>query len=177
MASAPLAPDTKDWTWVLERPCGECGFDPAAYPLSRFVTALGELAGEWTSVLGRDDLRTRRRRDRWSDLEYACHVRDVFRVMDRRLASMLVEDDPLFQNWDQDATAREEHYDEQDPATVTRELRDAADRFSDRVDAVRAEEWSRPGTRSNGSRFSVETLVRYALHDVVHHLFDVAADS
>jgi hypothetical protein len=24
---APIVPDTKDWTWVLERPCPECGFD------------------------------------------------------------------------------------------------------------------------------------------------------
>ena len=22
-----IVPDTKDWTWVLERPCDECGFD------------------------------------------------------------------------------------------------------------------------------------------------------
>src|SRR4051794_791858 len=26
----PVEPDTKDWTWVLDRPCPECGFDPAA---------------------------------------------------------------------------------------------------------------------------------------------------
>ena len=26
-----ITPDTKDWTWVLERPCPECGFDAAAF--------------------------------------------------------------------------------------------------------------------------------------------------
>ena len=26
----PITPDTTDWTWVLERPCTECGFDSAA---------------------------------------------------------------------------------------------------------------------------------------------------
>ena len=32
MSTAPdaITPDTKDWTWVLERTCPECGFDPAA---------------------------------------------------------------------------------------------------------------------------------------------------
>ena len=25
--SVPIVPDGKDWTWVLERPCPECGFD------------------------------------------------------------------------------------------------------------------------------------------------------
>ena len=36
MSSAPdrIVPDTKDWTWVLERPCPECGFDTAAQSLS-----------------------------------------------------------------------------------------------------------------------------------------------
>ncbi|HEY5013683.1 MAG TPA: DinB family protein, partial [Acidimicrobiia bacterium] len=26
-----ITPDTKDWTWVLERPCPECGFDASAF--------------------------------------------------------------------------------------------------------------------------------------------------
>jgi hypothetical protein len=30
-------------------------------------------------------------------------------------------------------------------------------------------------TRSNGDEFTVETLGRYHLHDVVHHLHDVGA--
>ena len=32
MTSDPgtLEPDTKDWTWVLERACHECGFDMAS---------------------------------------------------------------------------------------------------------------------------------------------------
>ena len=25
-------PDTKDWTWVLERACPECGFDVSTFP-------------------------------------------------------------------------------------------------------------------------------------------------
>ena len=33
--------------------------------------------------------------------------------------------------------------------------------------------WDRRGTRSNGSVFTVESLGRYHLHDVVHHLWDV----
>ena len=51
----------------------------------------------------------------WSPLEYACHVRDVFRLFDTRLHLMLDEDDPLFANWDQDETAVAERYSEQDP--------------------------------------------------------------
>ena len=27
MSEAIIEPDTKDWTWVLDRPCPECGFE------------------------------------------------------------------------------------------------------------------------------------------------------
>ena len=38
--SMPITPDTKNWTWVLERPCPDCGFDPADHPRERFGTDL-----------------------------------------------------------------------------------------------------------------------------------------
>lgn len=28
----PIVPDTKGWTWVLERRCDECRFDASALP-------------------------------------------------------------------------------------------------------------------------------------------------
>ena len=28
-SAAPVEPDTKDWTWVLDQPCAECGYDAA----------------------------------------------------------------------------------------------------------------------------------------------------
>ena len=27
-----IEPDTKDWTWVLDRPCPECGFPERLVP-------------------------------------------------------------------------------------------------------------------------------------------------
>ena len=173
-ASVSLAPDAKDWTWVLERPCPECGFDPAHFRRDRFVAAVRDCAGVWTAVLARDNVRVRTAHDRWSDLEYGCHVRDVCTIMDGRLASMLDNDNPTFQNWDQDETAINERYDEQDPNMVSAELVVAADQYARRIDGVRPSQWSRPGTRSNGSLFTVETLVRYSLHDLLHHQWDVS---
>jgi hypothetical protein len=26
-----IVPDTRDWTWVLERPCPDCGLDAQAF--------------------------------------------------------------------------------------------------------------------------------------------------
>jgi hypothetical protein len=171
----PIAPDTKDWTWVLERPCGECGFDPTQFQRSLTARAIRENAAAWALILKRDNVKVRPREDRWSDLEYACHVRDVYRIFEQRLASMLAEDNPTFENWDQDATAVMDHYELQDPAVVSRELLGAAMNYADRFDSVSDFQWSRPGTRSNGSHFTVETLAIYGLHDPFHHLWDVTS--
>mgnify|MGYP000205025455 CR=1 FL=1 len=40
-------------------------------------------------------------------------------------------------------------------------------------DSVTGEQWQRPGRRSDGAVFTVDTFSRYLLHDVVHHGWDV----
>jgi hypothetical protein len=167
--------DTKDWTWVLERPCPDCGFSADAIDTDILAEKLRDGATRWSAVLSREDVRVRPNESQWSPLEYACHVRDMFAIFDGRLALMLENDDPTFQNWDQDQTALEGRYCDQDPAVVRDEMCAGARRYADRFDAVGPPDWARPGQRSNGSRFTVASLGRYSLHDVVHHLWDVGA--
>src|ERR1700753_162927 len=100
-----ITPDTKDWTWVLQRPCPECGLVAAEVPPTAVAGLLRGAAADWAAELARPGVRDRPRPDRWSALEYGCHVRDVFRTFDYRLGLMLTEDDPLYPNWDQDETA------------------------------------------------------------------------
>jgi hypothetical protein len=40
---------------------------------------------------------------------------------------------------------------------------------------VGPEQWSRPGRRSDGYVFTVETLAQYLVHEDRHHLHDVGA--
>lgn len=171
----PITPDTKDWTWVLERPCPECGFDPSGQDLAALPGLIHDTAMTWSEVLARGDVGERPAPDVWSPLEYACHVRDVHRLFAERLRLMLDQDQPTFANWDQDATAVEDDYASQDPADVAVALIEAAGTVAGTYASVRAEEKDRPGLRSNGDRFTVETLGSYHLHDVVHHLHDVGA--
>jgi hypothetical protein len=174
-----IVADEKDWTWVLERRCPECGFVASEVPSDEIAPITRANARAWARILSGDPewLRRRPRADRWSPLEYSCHVRDVFRVMDERLNLMLSLDNPLFQNWDQDSTALEDHYEEQDPGQVAVELTAAAEKMAAGLEGVEGAAWQRPGVRSNGAHFTVETLGRYMLHDVVHHLFDVAPET
>jgi hypothetical protein len=130
-------------------------------------------AAAWQAPLDAPDAVRRPRPDKWSALEYGCHVRDVLRLYDYRLGLMLTEDNPLYPNWDQDETAIADRYDTQDPATVAGELAAAADAIAARFAALTAAQWDRPGRRSDGAVFTVETFARYFMHDPIHHLYDV----
>ena len=169
-----LPPDDRDWTWVLERPCPDCGFDASAGSRDALGAEVRTVSARWADVLGRSGIGVRTRPDRWSALEYGCHVRDVLRLADVRIGMLVDEDDPVFPNWDQDETAVTDRYDLQDPAAVRGELMVAAEVLAIRLDTVQPDQWGRTGTRSNGSRFSVESLARYIVHDPVHHLWDVS---
>jgi len=170
-----IVPDDKDWTWVLERPCSECGFDATAIEATAVAQQIRDTAARYAEALLSSDAARRPSPATWSPLEYSCHVRDVHRVFAGRLALMLKEDDPEFENWDQDATALDERYAEQQSAEVSDQLVSAATAVADAYDAVPPDAWGRTGRRSNGSTFTIGTLASYHLHDVVHHLWDIEA--
>lgn len=175
--SAPsrIPPDTKDWTWVLHVPCPECGFDATQVGVADVPRLVRENATGWRQVLIRDGVHERPAPEVWAPVEYACHVRDVFRLFDRRLRLMLDEDDPLFDNWDQDATAVEQRYDLANPVIVTGELTGAAEWIAASFETVPDDAWGRTGRRSDGAVFTVESFARYFIHDPIHHLHDVTA--
>ena len=166
-------PDDKDWTWVLDRRCDECGFVAAELGLGDLPAVIRDSVPTWRDALHREDARRRHRPGVWSVLEYACHARDAARIFGDRVDLMLTEDDPLFANWDQDRTAVEARYADQDPAAVAEELAVESERTAARFAGVDGDAWERTGRRSNGSVFTVATLGRYYAHDVVHHVWDV----
>ena len=101
-------------------------------------------------------------------------MRDVHRVFVSRVRAMLETDDPLFDNWDQDEAAVQGRYGDQSPGQVADELAASADDVASAYARVKGSAWDRPGRRSNGSVFTIASLARYPLHDVEHHLTDVA---
>lgn len=174
-ADDTIVPDTKNWTWVLEQACPDCGMDTSRLGFRDLPGLIRANAAAWPTVLERPDVRDRPDPQTWSPLEYAAHVRDVFRIFAVRLQLVLDEDDPAFENWDQDATAVEERYGEQDPQRVSAELTDAARMLAAAFERVPDEALTRTARRSDGARFTTETLGRYFIHDPVHHLWDVTS--
>ena len=178
MTTGPAVPDPddKDWTWVLQRACPECGFDSGSVGRAQIAGRLLAANPRWQSVLRGPRVAVRPAPQVWSALEYAAHVRDVFRIFTVRLA-LITEDDPLFPNWDQDATAVAERYGEQAPERVAVELAEAAASAAEVFAAVPIADLGRVGRRSDGARFTVTTMGQYFVHDPVHHLHDVTAVS
>ncbi|MFP5283583.1 MAG: DinB family protein [Actinomycetes bacterium] len=170
----PIPKDTKDWTWTLSRRCPDCGLNAGEVDPSEIADRAELAAQEWVQILSSSPaVGIRPAPTVWSPLEYGAHVRDVYTLFDARLALMLVEDHPTFANWDQDDTALEERYAEQDPDEVAAGLAAVAARFVARVRALEPSQLERGGRRSDGAEFTVLTFLQYLLHDVVHHLWDV----
>ena len=178
-----IVPDAKDWTWVITAACPECGFDANRHDPEGTAALVRAHVEIWNGVLcgamaEQHDPRVRDRVDVWSPLEYACHVRDVCRIYNERLLRMVHEENPLYQNWDQDATAVEARYAAQDPVIVAEELSAAAYTLAGSFDTVAAQGptvWARTGRRSDGAAFTIATFSQYFTHDLVHHLWDIQA--
>jgi DinB superfamily len=170
----PIVADTKNWTWVIERPCPECGFDASFYGDAAIAPAILNNASAWPAALEGSTVRVRPNDSTWSPLEYAAHVRDVLSVYRERLRLMVETDDPLYPNWDQDETAVTERYNEQDPLLVGEQLSANASELAGAFEALSPEQWSRVGRRSDGASFTVSSMAKYLTHDLVHHLWDVS---
>jgi len=174
MLNRVIDPDTKDWMWVLERACPECGFDASKCEAEDVAGLIRDNAQVWERFRRNGTIRPGRPNDStWSTLEYAGHVRDLYRTYRTRIERMLIEDDPLFEYWDQDAAAIAHSYEQQAPEVVAAELAFAAESLASTLDEVSGPSWLRPGRRSDGASFSVGTLARYMVHDPIHHAWDV----
>jgi hypothetical protein len=159
---------------VLSRRCDQCGLAAGDITAEEFAGRAFVAAEEWVQILRSSPaVNARPEPDVWSPLEYGAHVRDVFQLFDGRLVQMLNEDAPTFANWNQDETAIQERYSEQDPEVVAEQLEAAAQRFVARIQSLTPEQYTRRGIRSDGAEFTVATFLQYFLHDVIHHLWDV----
>ncbi len=67
-------------------------------------------------------------------------------------------------------------YADQDIGLVSAQLLSAAASLAAAFESVREDEWQRPGRRSDGASFTVDSFSRYMVHDPVHHLFDVTGE-
>jgi uncharacterized damage-inducible protein DinB len=174
----PPEPPERDWYELVAAggPCPDCGLDVGAIRRSDLGPSVMGEARAWEEFLEDVDDKAARRRpepETWSALEYACHVAGVFDVFAGRVRRMRQEDEPELGWWDHEAAVTEEEYNE-------RSLDDARTGIADGAVALALAlprlddpaQWERFGTRRSGERFTVEGLVRFAIHESNHHRRD-----
>jgi len=157
--------------------CGECGF---AYDLTAAPWAAGEIragAADLAAILadGTADLAARREPERWSPLEYACHVRDMLLVQRERLLAARRLDRPVAEPMGRDERAELDGYAGQDPADVARQLGDAALLLAGSLARLGDPDWDRTliYTYPERAERSLRWLAVHTVHEVRHHLADV----
>ncbi|MGD6980937.1 MULTISPECIES: DinB family protein [Citricoccus] len=170
-APAPAPGDDRDWTFVVTDGCDECGFRPFdAAETARRISAGTE---RWRAVLERPDAAQRPSEQVWSPLEYACHVRDMVRLLGERVKAIRDQEAPEFADWDGDAMAVKLAYWAADPGTTWEDLGRTTRRTVSVLESVPAGARDRTGRRSDGVEFTVASLGQYIGHEMEHHLHDV----
>ena len=158
--------------------CVECGFDYAGIDRVDIPDALRSLGVRYRDTLGEIDdaaLRSHPLADSWSALEYACHMRDVFRVQRERVLLALSEDEPVFAPMRREERVVEERYNEQQAAQVGGQITDAAESLAVELESLGEDAWNRtgiynyPATRVR----TVEWIGRHTIHEGEHHLQDI----
>ncbi|MEM7142233.1 MAG: DinB family protein [Actinomycetota bacterium] len=172
----------RDWTRSQFERCPDCGADPSAIADEQLGRELLREVAAWGSALAKVEslypkaATVRPESDVWSALEYACHVRDVLPVMERRIERMLIEDDPDLGWWDHEAAVVEDRYNEQVPVSVIEAMSANARSFSATLGGLRGTDWDRRAQRRAGEFFTVRGIARFVLHEVIHHREDAFHD-
>lgn len=169
-------PDGKDWSFVVERPCAECGFDPDSVEQWHLADLYREGGERFAAAVEREDAEERPAPQVWSVIEYGRHVADVLEVMRERLELILAEGGTgtaEFESWDGDAAALEEEYWRANGHATALLLRERAEAAAEAWSGVVGCQWDWAGVRDDGTGFTPWTLGLYLAHELVHHLHDV----
>jgi hypothetical protein len=157
--------------------CDGCGFEydldqapGAGATIVRDADAIAELLAS-----GAADLRTRRRTDEWSPLEYACHLRDVLLVQRERVLAARRAERPSFDPMGRDERVEHDGYAEQDPHDVARQLTDAARLFANDLSRLETGEWDRTLMYNYPAKWErpLRWVAVHTVHELHHHLLDV----
>jgi uncharacterized damage-inducible protein DinB len=158
---------------AIER-CDECGFDGADWTGSDAVRAIAELPARWAAAidgLGPDELRKRPIERMWSIAEYTDHVRETIFGM------RFVLDTALAQPGTALGEPPEPRFDpEPRPIDTDQALagfQDEVRQLCQRLDGTPPDRWDAWATIGD-DRVDLHWIVRHAVHDVTHHIGDVA---
>ena len=170
-----IEPDTKDWTWVLERSVPRVRLRRPALDRAGVPQAIRDNATLWEVVLDTDG----RRGPALEQRVVAARVRLPRPRRQPALRPPAAADarprtTPAFDNWDQDAAAEAGDYGSRSPRPSPPRWPPRPRRSRRRTSGVRREPVGPDRAAQRRRAFTVDTFARYHLHDLVHHAHDVS---
>ncbi len=157
--------------------CAGCGFEYLPEEAPGAAQAIVDGVHEHVAILtaAGGDPGVRRDPDRWSPLEYACHVRDLLLVQRERVLEARRTERPSFSPMGRDERVLHDGYATQDPVDVARQLDDAARMLANVLRRLDQLDWER--TVLYNFPVPTERTLRWVavhtVHEVHHHLLDV----
>lgn len=155
--------------------CDECGFVYDDVTAISVPDRLRRGGRDLVAAL-HGDVRARPAAGVWSQLEYACHARDVLEVQRDRVELALREDRPTLEPMGRDERAVRDRYNEQDVDEVRAAVVGAADALADYLEALTPEERARTAIYGHPAR-AERTIVWigvHTVHELVHHRLDIS---
>ncbi len=153
----------------LTNRCPTCGLDPATVSPTDAVVALRSYPRRYRALLvrpddeeGADVVTRRPAADRWSALEHAAYVAQVFEAVADAIGALLVHDDP--QVAVDPGAPRAAPVDQ-----VVHRLVLGGERLAGSVEHLGAEDWRRSGRLPTGEAVTALDLLRHAVHAGAHH--------
>jgi S-DNA-T family DNA segregation ATPase FtsK/SpoIIIE len=161
----------------MEPPCPGCGYSYTALERAEIAPGLRSAAAAYGAILGTDvgQLREHRQSDIWSPLEYAGHVRDVYRTQESRVLQACAEDEPDFPSMLRQERVRELSYNTQEPAVVAAEIVASADSLAVVLEGLDEAAWERTGVYNWPVTLvrTVDWIGRHTVHESLHHFQDM----
>lgn len=139
---------------------------------------LEELPKLLTSLLhGVSDevLRRKPAPEKWSMLEILCHLRDVDQFFLERYSKVANHDRPTLRVFNQDELAALLKYNEDNPASVLRELRALREEAVALLYALAHQSWQRFGVHPTRGEFSIAAAADHHLNHDANHLNQIRA--
>jgi hypothetical protein len=115
----------------------------------------------------------------WSLHQIAAHVRDLNHlVYEKRVREILVEDNPLFENFDPEAWMMS-HYEPHEPMTkILDEFKSNVDVLCETLSALPVEAWSRESRHETiGDKLPLQLWVERNLAHIEEHLKEIKSHS
>ncbi len=142
----------------------------------KLVARLRSQSGDVTRLtagLDEEALSRRTIPGKWSIKELVAHLWRVEIVFERRVESMLAEENPAIERYDPEGDPDFAKLASRDGADLRDGFQAARERFARRLEAVAPADWHRRGRHPEFPLYDVHFQIEYMAHHEAHHVYQI----